>query len=109
MSDQAELADDASENGQRFLTWQDGRKDGGDIDLFRWSSVGQNDLPVGAGARLYGRGLFFAGRRSSVCAVFATTRVSRHRSFPLGDTARAEHAAPAWWQDQKDAGSPDNR
>jgi len=52
MSDQAELADDASKNWQRFLSREDGRKDGGDHDLLWRPSVGQDDLPVGARARL---------------------------------------------------------
>jgi len=52
MSDQAELADDTSENWQRFLNWEDRRKDGGDHDLLRRPSVGQDHLPVGARARL---------------------------------------------------------
>jgi hypothetical protein len=78
MSDQAELADDTSKNWQRFLNWEDGRKDGGHIHLFRRPSIGQNDLPVSAGARLYGKGLLFAGRRPYMRAVFATTPVSRY-------------------------------
>ena len=52
MSDQAELTDDTSENWQGFLSWEDGRKDGGDDDFFRRPSVGQDDLPIGARARL---------------------------------------------------------